>query len=380
MDVGEKPHFIFAVLNARAEPLKESDHIKNMVMFEANIVDDSKAANEIWGIFDQNDWWRAGTQEGRLSRIHLDRFLNYWMVMTLAKEVTADHVSAAFNEYVEKSPLSMDEIAKSIRAAGQVYKDLEEARLPGIEVFLRRMKAMEVGVVMPPLLWLYTREIPEEKRRRGIQAIESYLVRRMLCSVASMGLNKLFVDLLGKLEASEVETIDQTIIKDLKDQTVDNRIWPGDRMVYDHLVGVPLRGTVGRQVMVLEALEKKLHSSMTEEFGQLSLTREHIMPQDWGRNWPIPEDIVDKEEARNTRNDVVKEIGNLTLVNGSLNPSLSNNAWKQKRETLEKHTVLRLNWELVHDGPDEWNEEAIHARSEKLAGLVVQVWPFADKL
>ena len=41
LDEGERPHFIFSVLNARAEPLKESDHIKNTVMYEANVVDDT---------------------------------------------------------------------------------------------------------------------------------------------------------------------------------------------------------------------------------------------------------------------------------------------------------------------------------------------------
>ena len=41
LDEGERPHFIFSVLNARAEPLKESDHIKNTVMYQANVIDDA---------------------------------------------------------------------------------------------------------------------------------------------------------------------------------------------------------------------------------------------------------------------------------------------------------------------------------------------------
>ena len=49
LDEGEKPHFIFAVLNARAEPLMESGHVKNTVMFQAGIIDDTAKANELWG-------------------------------------------------------------------------------------------------------------------------------------------------------------------------------------------------------------------------------------------------------------------------------------------------------------------------------------------
>ena len=88
LDEDEKPHFIFSVLNARAEPLKESDHIKNTVMYEANVVDDAAKATELWGLFDRNEWWRGSTNEGRYSRIHLDRFLNYWVVSGLVKRST----------------------------------------------------------------------------------------------------------------------------------------------------------------------------------------------------------------------------------------------------------------------------------------------------
>ena len=187
LDEGEKPHFIFAVLNARAEPLKESDHIKNTIMFEADVVDDAGKAIQLWGPFDRNEWWRNDTQEGRLSRIHLDRFLNYWVVMRTGKDVSADRVSTEFNKYLESSRLPIEEIAASIRKAGQIYQDLEEARVPGIEAFLRRIKAMGLGVVMPLLMWLYTEDIPEDKRKRSTQALESYLVRRMLCGVGSQG-------------------------------------------------------------------------------------------------------------------------------------------------------------------------------------------------
>ena len=48
-------------------------------MYEANVVDDAAKATELWGLFDRNEWWRGSTNEGRYSRIHLDRFLNYWV-------------------------------------------------------------------------------------------------------------------------------------------------------------------------------------------------------------------------------------------------------------------------------------------------------------
>ncbi len=378
LDEGERPHFIFSVLNARAEPLKESDHIKNTIMYEANVVDDARKATELWGLFDRDEWWRSSTNEGRLSRIHLDRFLNYWVVMRIGQDVNADSVSTKFNKYLDSSGLPIEEISTAIRNAGQVYQDLEKARIPGIEIFLRRMKTMEIGVVMPLLLWLYTTEISDDTRKRSIWALESYLVRRMLCGVTSQGLNRLFVELLTKLKTTDTQTADQATIDFLRGQTVDNRIWPRDELLYDNLVGIPLKGTVGRQIMVLEALELQMRSSKTEGFGQVSLTREHIMPEAWQRHWPLPEGNTD--EATTARDQAIKEIGNLTLVTGKLNPALSNSAWSQKREALEKHTALRLNWELLKSAPEAWNEEGICLRSRQLANMVAEIWPYADKI
>ncbi len=379
LDEGERPHFIFSVLNARAEPLKESDHIKNTVMYEANVVDDAAKAMQLWGLFDRNEWWRGSTNEGRVSRIHLDRFLNYWVVMRICKEVNGNSVSTEFNKFLDSNDLPIEQVAMGIRKSGQVYQDLEEARTPGIEAFLRRVKTMEIGVAMPILMWLYTTDITDDTRRRGIRAIESYLVRRMFCGISSQGLNRLFVELLDRTETSAPSTADQVIIDFLSGQTVDNRIWPNDSILHENLVGTPLRGTVGRQTMVLEAIESHLRSDKTEVMGQVPLTREHIMPESWQRTWPLP-DGTGGDEATNARDQAVKEIGNLTLVTGKLNASLSNAPWPQKVEALRKHTTLRLNWELLERPPEIWNEETIRDRSGQLAKVATEIWPFANNI
>ena len=35
---------------------------------------------------------------------------------------------------------------------------------------------MEIGVIMPPLLWIYTEENSDAERQRAASALESYLV------------------------------------------------------------------------------------------------------------------------------------------------------------------------------------------------------------
>ena len=302
--------------------------------------------------------------------------------MRARKEITAERVSGEFTSHVElvRPRYDIHFVAEDIRNAGVVYEDVEKARVAGIETFLRRMKIMELGVVMPPLLWLYTKEVPEERRRRSVRALESYVVRRMLCVLHSQGLNRLFVELLPNLENGEIESTDQTIIHYLKRQTVDNRVWPTDSMLMTSLVKTPLRGTVSRQVMVLEAIEMHMRGDKTEELGQSSLTREHITPQSWERNWPLSASGLNQQEAREFRNQTVRELGNFTLTTNKLNSSLSNGSWNEKRDTLEQYTALRLNWELLNRAPDVWDEATIHDRSEHLARIIAKIWRSADDL
>ena len=100
------------------------------------------------------------------------------------------------------------------------------------------------------------------------------------------------------------------------------------------------------------------------------------MPQAWRQNWTLSEGAGDDEAARRDR--VVHTIGNLTLVNGRLNASLSNAAWASKRKALADHSVMFMNKLLVNDGPEIWDEQAIEKRATWLHGRAVEVWPHAN--
>ena len=73
-------------------------------------------------------------------------------------------------------------------------------------------------------------------------------------------------------------------------------------------------------------------------------------------------------------------IGNLTLVAGKLNPSLSNAAWCYaeaeggKSEALRKHTRLELNRRLL-ENHETWDEASIAARADALFQDASAIWP-----
>ena len=374
LDQDEKPHLIFATLNGRAAILTQSDLIKNTVMYEADITDDPDEAKELWGMFEDR-WWREEVDKTP----HIGRFLYFWMIMRTKGAVPVDRFAAKFQDYVEKKNKeigkpSIQFVAEDIRRAAGIYKDIEETRISEIKTSLGRLKVMKLGVVTPLLLWLYTSEVSPEQCRRSVEALESCLVRQMLCGYSSNNLNNIVVSTLNFLEdPSKLEFILKSLDKmtnhDFADPT-DIIVasfdlagqWANDRELYDCLTSQPMRGAAHRKKMVLEAVETYLRGDKAEPLlDTAKLTVEHVMPQKWQQNWALPPD-TDEIEAISERDKAIKFIGNLTLVTSKLNSKLKNNPWDEKQKTLENHSSLFLNKRLLSDAPDVWDEAAIEAR------------------
>jgi hypothetical protein len=118
-----------------------------------------------------------------------------------------------------------------------------------------------------------------------------------------------------------------------------------------------------------------------------SLTIEHLMPQNWIENWPLPngalgltyaqlEDAPPDDEAAvatRRRNSLIHAIGNMTIVSQALNSSVSNSDWTTKKPEILKFSLLPINQQLVDK--DKWNEATIVDRSADLFKLALSIWP-----
>ena len=382
LDEDEEPHVIFETLNTRGEPLKQSDLVKNTVMYEADVVDEAKEADKLWGMF-EDEWWRRDTGERGLDRINIDRFLNQWMIVRTRSNVAPNRVAADFRNFLKDKDIhdtltNIHAVAEDIKNTGVIYKRMVEFRDPDTETFLRRMRAMNVSVGMPVLLWLRTLSMPKIYFDRCVEILESYLVRRMLCNLPVQGLHGYFIGLLHKLHEVKGAYYHDTIANYLENPTSSAFLWPTDRMVLERLTQASMGGTVARRKMVLEAVELNLRSDKSELLGATDkLTVEHVMPQRWETNWPLSPDKSNQVNV-DIRNELVKYFGNLTLVTGKLNASLSNASWYDKQKTLYKHSSLFLNKELLGAYSNDWFEDTIRERSKRLAEITTRIWKPAE--
>jgi hypothetical protein len=118
--------------------------------------------------------------------------------------------------------------------------------------------------------------------------------------------------------------------------------------------------------MVLEGIEDGFRSALAEEahVARGTLTIEHVMPWSWKDTWPLSLEAASLQ-AEVDRERLLHSLGNLTLVNGRLNPALSNGAWAAKRQLLSAHTVLHINRDLLaNHGAGDWDESTIRERGQ----------------
>ena len=365
----DDPNVIFETMNARGTPLEQSDLIKNYVLSRSSNELDGKI--DLWEGLDDN-WWRDTVRQGRLYRPRLDMLLNYWLAMRLGTDISPSRVFSSFQRHA--TDRSIDRIMSILQLDLANYRRFESGpRTPEEELFHYRTGVMQVGVFTPVLLLLLSAD--HGPRIGAFRALESFLIRRMVCRQTTKDYNRLALELAIKLEEDGLDEADKIVTDFLKEQTAYSREWPTDHTVASSLESSPLYRllTRGRLRLVLEGIESRLRSPKAEQLDvPKNLTIEHLMPLSWEANWALS-DGVDEEPAREYRNRIVHTIGNLTLVNQKLNSSLSNAHWEDKREALLEYSVMTLNSELRHE--HIWSEETIRFRSRRMADLIADCWP-----
>lgn len=300
--------------------------------------------------------------------------MGYFLVVLLQREVQSHQLFTASRSYVAGGADRAESFLHELARYSRVYEGLDTRRTRHGEeaAALARLEIADTQTLTPLLLWLFA-NTHGQMRLNAVLALESYVVRRTLCRLTPKNYNRSFLELLRRLGNGE-SPVDRVIIAYLNDQGSDSGMWPSDDEVKAALTLLPLFRLLKRDRLqrVLLALETHLTTTRTEPITtSRKLSVEHLLPQSWGANWTLPDDPELAEAARGDRERLVHTIGNLTLVTGSLNASMSNAAWLTKREHLLVHSALTLNRSL----PQEWDTIQISARSADLADAAIQLWP-----
>ncbi|NCD16759.1 MAG: DUF262 domain-containing protein [Actinobacteria bacterium] len=371
---GDNAQVIFETLNARSTPLRASDLIKNLLFrtLEAAGRPVESLYKRHWSELEEEEW-QTVVRQGRLTRPRLDAFMGYFLTVLLTREVQAHQLFPVTRTYVGLSADRAEEFLRELTRYAAVYRLVDDLKVDdqGERDSLARLRIVDTQTLMPLLLWLFA-NTDGEARARSLRALESYVIRRSVCRLTTANYNRLFLELLRKLSSGE-QPVDEVVSSFLGGQTSSSGLWPTDEDVRSSLQQFPLYRLLKRDSLqrLLFALNEELTTSLTEPGTFRKLTVEHLMPQSWATSWPLPDDAAQAARLTDDRHNLVHTLGNLTLVTGSLNSTLSNGPWTAKRRHLLEHSALTLNRSL----PEYWDVDRIVERSQFLAEVAIQLWP-----
>jgi hypothetical protein len=199
----------------------------------------------------------------------------------------------------------------------------------------------------------------------------------MLMRGSAQGYNRVFTELVKEVKENPGGA-PEIIEGQLARMEGASRFWPRDADLMPVLCQNRAYGTgaIARERLldVLWEVERTQLRTVKHERLQRpeKLQIEHVMPQKWSKNWPLPADGSVTEAERDA---AINLLGNLTLVTDRLNPSMSNAAWGTKRSALTQYSLLAMNQQLVDSNPDDFDESSIAQRGKQLARHILTTWP-----
>ena len=414
LDNKDNSQVIFEVLNARGEPLQPSDLIKNKIFQKAKQdiglkQDDDfeyiqRLHDKYWSPFDA-PYWGDIIGRGRTSQIKLDAFFSHYLTIRQGIAIRRSNLFVNFRDFIdeqlhnanainsflalpsENTIKTTKDLLRDIKKYSEIYERFDNyPKGDPYELFFYKLDATQTTTVYPLLLYLFgsrSKELPDAQLVEILGMIESYIMRRMIVGLTPKTYNQTFVRMLQAVANDDPTQANHIrIVRDfLTDLSGDSQLWPDDERVSSALVDEDLyrpNKQLGKNKVkiILESLEATMRSPYREDLDvPRDLTIEHLIPQRWERNWPLPTNLegLERDEAQKKREASINRIGNLTLVTSEFNASLSNGSWEQKRAKIKSISKLELNAEFSET--EEWNEEKIDDRSRRLAEIAIKKWP-----
>lgn len=380
LEPNEQPNKVFETLNARAEPLKQSELIKNTIMYEGSVIENEERANVLWGEEMDHPYYGRENQEGE----RLDQFFSDWLTSINRNRISADRTATEFRHYltaVKNRGQDIGYIARNMKQAAEICRRVQTNYFQESQPSTTRLLAARTEFFMPVVLWLWSeeREIEPSQRQAILRIIESYVVRRILTG-DSVG-ESIARNITGMLNAMQAnlntgrdpqEGAYAWISMNQNEATW----WPSDNEVMDKIANHPHEMSAARRNMVLHAIESRLRIDNGQRPVSGGFQTTILIPDaEIGlTNYPV--------EGRSTpgrlerRNKIVKQLGNFTLTNTNLTKREREAGWEEKQGALERRgRDLLLTQKLLSPQQRTFTDQDISERSRWIAELCIAIWP-----
>lgn len=398
IDLSEKEdeQAIFDTINSAGVRLSSADIIKNALFQKAldlfdNVEDVETLYKDNWeNVFsldeDAMNFWDTPRATGRLMRDNIEILLHSISVIKGffdPDKHTLSDLSNLYKAYILKiNKTDLEAFIKEISKYAKLFRE-KILVFNGSTLFNHQdnysrlfhiLSVCEISTFHPYILSLfYKYDNNETKLCEELKKIERVVIRRMITKSETKSYNKMCKEFI-----KDNSTVDVKISEQTKDEVVNGLSSISNKNATLLLFWVELyrRANDSKQ----SVKELKYNYSL-----------EHVMPQKWEEYWSkvdvvdnASNVITDKELAKRERYSKIYSIGNMTLLNSSLNTSLRNYEFSRKIEGEGKKRGIRHYADLgitrfdildVYDNGDKvWNEKKITGRTTNLANDILIIW------
>lgn len=340
---------------------------------------------------DERNFWDTDITSGREKRNNLDVLLQSYFII-LKKSSNKFKLKNLFQEYktyLEENQITSDmekkkEFVSELIHYAALYKEnidytlLDKDSETEIKTPLQRLIvaifSLDITTMIPYILYILKNVSDPEEQNKMFKLLETYVVRCAICRVSFQSFNHLFSSIVNNEIKTAAELKDYLINRDAEIKM------PSDSEVEENFTCERKTHYVPKSILYL--LELAIRNADRQNTKLLSIKNydlEHIMPQNWERNWPLPENTGKTEEVlEDERNKKVASMGNMTILKNGLNKSLKNKSWSDKKsgknmDGLVKYGAGLETFSQYIDLPT-WDETTIDKRAEFLLQKALEVW------
>lgn len=365
----DDPQLIFESLNSTGLDLTDADKVRNFILMGQNFKEQEELYNDYWNKVEKNTHYRVSN------------FIRDYMTMKENRIPNISKVYINFKRYIAERNINIRECLNDMLAFSGYYRKILTASIgvKDVDERIKRINKLGVTVLYPFLLEVlddYFNSLIDGKQLLEIvEVLESYIFRRIMCSVATSVLGKVFMT-LGK-EIKKYKDYPENYVEILKYILINKKStqkFPNDKEFESSFHEEDIYSWKSKnKIYLLERLENhnnKERVDIDNLIANRDITIEHIMPQELNMNWKI----MLGDDFKGVHEKYLHTIGNLTLT--GYNPSMSNKSFNEKK-TMEKgfkDSRLKLNKYLL--SVNKWDKEEIEKRSRILFNEALSIWEY----
>jgi len=360
----DDPQLIFESMNSTGRELSQADLIRNYILMGLEPGLQTRLYTEQWRPMEKGFGQEAYS-------VHFDSFMRHYLTMKTGDIPNVREVYEAFKAFARsgKSP-NVEAMVRELREYAAYYcaMALGIERDKTLRWAFEDLRDLKVDVAYPFLLEVYgdydRGVLSHQDFVTVVRLVEAYVFRRAVCAIPTNSLNKTFATLTKVIRKDRYVESLQAHLLNLRSY----RRFPMDEEFRRALETRDLYHFGPRRTYWLRRME---NHGRKERVTVNEYTIEHIMPQN--EDLPAAWREALGPEWQRIHQTWLHTLGNLTLT--GYNSEYRDRPFAEKRDMPGgfKESPLRLNEGLAQ--VEQWTEEAIKARADRLSMLALKVWP-----